>query len=484
MGENRNEVTVMQSPYVTQADKFAKSLRHLADTFLKMEGTREGFSAEEVQEMIRQIEDRVCGSCERREHCTGQNREQIDLLIYELLCAVEKYGTELNVEMKRKLQKSCIQAPRFLRTILDVFQEAKKTLIWNNKMILNREGCAVQLDTFAQMIQHATRELDASIFQDPPLEKKLKMHLKRSGVRMLSSVFFVNLQGRYEIHITGKTEKGVCMTTKKLSEILSDCVGRKMCPASEERPVMSQEYCTVVCVEGPGYYTMQGIAKIGKGCQKISGDSYLMTRLPGGQEAAILSDGMGSGERASRESAMIVDMLEELLKAGFPRQTALSMMNTALVMGREEVCFSTVDMSIFDLYSGECEFIKAGAAPTFIRKREGMEHIYSENLPLGVVPNQQSGEFRRNLESGDVVVMVTDGILDALPSGEQEQLLDLIIGGTSLENPKELAHYILQSVLELTNGEPKDDMTVLVAGIWEMCYSNDTKKENRTKGKS
>ena len=63
-------------------------------------------------------------------------------------------------------------------------------------------------------------------------------------------------------------------------------------------------------------------------------------------------------------------------------------------------------------------------------------------------------------------------------------MLDLIIGGTSLENPKELAHYILQSVLELTNGEPKDDMTVLVAGIWEMCYSNDTKKENRTKGKS
>ncbi|MGN0393670.1 MAG: SpoIIE family protein phosphatase [Bariatricus sp.] len=484
MEENRNEAMVMQSPYVTQADKFAKSLRHLADTFLKMEETREGFDTQEVQDMISRVEDRVCASCERREHCTSQNREQTDLLIYDLLCTVEKYGTELNVEMKRKLQKSCIQAPRFLRTTLEVFQEAKKELMWNNKIVLNREGCAIQLDTFAQLIQHATRELDASIFQDPPLEKKLKMHLKRAGVRMLSSVFFVNPQGRYEIHVTGKTEKGVCMTTKRLSEILSDCVGRKMCPASEERPVLSQEYCTVICVEGPGYYTMQGIAKIGKGCQKISGDSFLMTRLPGGQEAAILSDGMGSGEQASRESAMIVDMLEELLKAGFPRQTALSMMNTALVMGREEVCFSTVDMSIFDLYSGECEFVKAGAAPTFIRKKERIEHIYSENLPLGVVQNQKSGEFRRNMESGDIVVMVTDGILDALPPGEQEKLLDLIIGGTPLENPKELAHYILQSVLELSDGEPKDDMTVLVAGIWEMCYSNDARGENRTKGKS
>ena len=48
----------------------------------------------------------------------------------------------------------------------------------------------------------------------------------------------------------------------------------------------------------------------------------------------ILSDGMGSGERAFRESAMVVEMLEELLTAGFPKETAIQMMNTALVMGR------------------------------------------------------------------------------------------------------------------------------------------------------
>ena len=70
-----------------------------------------------------------------------------------------------------------------------------------------------------------------------------------------------------------------------------------------------------------------------------------------------------------------------------------------------------------------------------------------------------------------MIVMVTDGVLDALPAGEQEHLLDLIIGGTTLENPKELAHYILEKVLELGDEEPADDMTVLVAGIWQMCYS-------------
>ena len=258
---------------------------------------------------------------------------------------------------------------------------------------------------------------------------------------------------------------------RKVAELLSVCTKRRMCPAQNERQVLGQEYETIVCVEGPGYYVLQGVAKMGKNGQKISGDSFLMKTLPGGKEAAILSDGMGSGERALQESGMLVEMLEELLGAGFPVETALSMINTALVMGREEVRFSTVDMSIFDLYNGKCEFVKAGAAVTFLRTKEGMEHIRSESLPLGVIQRQQSEKETRQLESGDVVVMVSDGILDALPSGEQEHLLDLMIGGSLLENPEELANYILDKVLELAAGKAGDDMTVLVAGIWKMCYS-------------
>ena len=88
-----------------------------------------------------------------------------------------------------------------------------------------------------------------------------------------------------------------------------------------------------------------------------------MTDLPGGKKGVALSDGMGSGEDAFKESTMVVEMLEELLDAGFPVKTAIQMMNTALVIGREDVRFCTVDVSLFDLYSGSCEFVKAGAQP-------------------------------------------------------------------------------------------------------------------------
>lgn len=459
---------LIRSPYVVQADRFAMSLKRMADTFLKLEQTKENLNQQEIEEMYEKIVDRVCTKCDRRKECYEKNQEEINRLIYEILETIESYGTELNVETKRNLQRKCVRAPKLLRETLEAFQNQKQMMIWNNKIVENREGCARQLDSFAEVIRQATRELEESIFNDSPLERKIRGQLRKTGIKVLQVLFFMNEDGRYEIHITMKAEKGICVTTRTIARLLTHCSGRRMCAAEDERPVVGQEYSTLVFVEGPKYYTLQGIAKIGKGCQKISGDSFLMTRLPGGQEAMILSDGMGAGEAASKESSMIIEMLEELLRAGFPKETALSMMNTALVMGREEVKFSTIDMACFDLYMGTCKFYKAGAATTFIRGADGMEHVCSESLPLGVVHRQKTEMAQRRLESGDIVVMVSDGVLDALPEGRQEELLDLIIGGTSLENPKELAHYILEKVLELTSGEPKDDMTILVAGIWKI----------------
>ena len=193
-----------------------------------------------------------------------------------------------------------------------------------------------------------------------------------------------------------------------------------------------------------------------------------MADLPGGKKGIALSDGMGSGEEAFRESEMVVDMLEELLEAGFPVKTAIQMMNTALVIGREEVRFSTIDVSLFDLYSGTCEFVKAGASTTFIKRQDTVEKISSTTLPIGVLQDIEIDSVTKELHSGDYVIMVTDGVMDALPIGEQEALLSTFIRDSRIVNPKELAHHILGRVLEWTGEIPVDDMTVLAAGIWKL----------------
>jgi stage II sporulation protein E len=124
-------------------------------------------------------------------------------------------------------------------------------------------------------------------------------------------------------------------------------------------------------------------------------------------------------------------------------------------------------MSVFDLYTGTCEIIKAGASSTFIKRKNEVEHLSSNSLPIGVMHSIDVDVVQRELRDGDFVVMVTDGILDALPVGEQDLVLETIIQGTDMNNPKEIAHHILEQVLNWNDTPPQDDMTVLVVGIWE-----------------
>lgn len=456
------------NPYVIQVDKFVNSLGKLSKVFLDLEEKKTVFSEEALVGMCEKVCDRVCKKCGNYEMCLGRERRNTYDMIWRIFQAVEDYGTELNVEVKRRLQKGCVQAPKFLRTALEVYKEEKQNMLHYQKMAQNREGSAMQLDFFAKTIQHATRELDASIFADEYLEKKIRNRFSRLGIKILTTVFLVTEDGRYEIHITTRASKGQCITTKELAQILSECCGRTMILGKEERTVLGSEYCTITYVEGPRFHTLQGVARIGKGCRRVSGDSFSMLDLPGGKQGVILSDGMGAGEAAYRESMLVVELLEELLNAGFPKETALQMLNTALVIGREEVRFSTIDMSVFDLYSGKCEFVKAGASMTFVKNAKGVECIKSTSLPIGVVTQLELEKEERMLKDGDIVIMVTDGVMDALPVGEQEFLMKMIIEGTQKENPKEIAQHILEQVMECSGEIPLDDMTVLVVGIWSL----------------
>lgn len=462
------EKELFVNPYVIQMDKFAESLKHLSETFLGLEKPRRMMTGDEIEEIFGRVSEKVCENCAQNRLCLVENRQRTQKMVYDILAAAEEYGAELNVELKRSLQKRCIQAPRFLRETLELFQMEKQKIVWNRKMEQNREGCAASMNAFADLIQNTARELGAGICLDEHLQKKVRMQMKKRGIKLLSSVFFMTKQGRYEVHLTVKTQKGQCLPSREAAEALSVCLGRKMLLMKGECPVITEHYSTLVLMEGPVFHTIQGVAKIGKGCDRISGDTFSTTELPGGREGMVLSDGMGSGEAAFRESAMVVDMLEELLTAGFPPETAVRMVNTALVAGREELYFSTVDICIFDLYGGTCELLKSGASTTFIRHGGQVEKICSSTLPLGVLQNLEILHEIRQLGDGDFVVMVTDGVLDCLPVGNQEAMLAAILGGSSINNPGELAHYLLEQVLEMSGNIPADDMTILVSGIWKM----------------
>ena len=175
---------------------------------------------------------------------------------------------------------------------------------------------------------------------------------------------------------------------------------------------------------------------------------------------------MGSGVRAKEESERLMEVLEQYLQAGFRKEIAAAMMNTAVLM-QENTGFTTMDLCEINLYTGVCEFLKTGAAASFLIRDGRVEMVRSMNLPAGVFHRADYQVTKHQLRDGDCVVMISDGMLEALPFDRAEELFATLLGKYRGSNMREFADYIMEHTLRMTGGRCSDDMTVLTMGIWQ-----------------
>ena len=346
--------------------------------------------------------------------------------------------------------------------VLDTAEKMER--LWNTRLMENRAAVAVQLNEMAQIMTDTVEHV-WDTRTDEELEAHLKKKLKAMGLLVHSVLVYSQENKRQEVYLTLHTKRRRCVAVKDIAAALSKLMKKAMMPSRDSRAFVGSEQITLLFVERTNFQVLYGIEKAVKGKEQISGDNFSLYHCREGQFVAALSDGMGSGISAYRESEMVIDLLEQFLEAGFTKETAVRMINSALIVRSDAQVFSTIDMSSLDLYTGVCEFLKVGASTTFIRRENWVETISSTSLPAGVFHKLDLDCTSKKLYDGDMVIMVTDGVMDALPAAHQESLMKDIIMEHSTENPRELAAYILNRVQQYRNQEPSDDMTVLVMGL-------------------
>ena len=341
---------------------------------------------------------------------------------------------------------------------------AKADLLWNTRLCENREAMAVQLTEMAQIMTD-TVEHAWDTKSDEELEEHLKKRLRAMGLSVQSVLVYCEEHRRQEVYLTMSTRRRRCVAVKDIAAALTKLMGKAMMPARDSRAFVGSEKVTVLFVERTNFQVLYGAEKAVKKKEQVSGDNFSLQHCREGQFIGALSDGMGSGIAAYRESELVIDLLEQFLEAGFSKETAVRMINSALLVRSDAQVFSTVDIASLDLYTGVCEFLKVGASTTFIRRDNWVETISSTSLPAGVFHRLEPDCSSRKLYAADMVIMVTDGVLDALPAGHQESMMKDIIMEHDTGNPSELAAYILGRIRQYGEKEPSDDMTVLVMGL-------------------
>ena len=96
-----------------------------------------------------------------------------------------------------------------------------------------------------------------------------------------------------------------------------------------------------------------------------------------------------------------------------------------------------------------------------------MRIVDASSLPAGVISGSGIDCFRTGLRDGDYIIMMSDGVLDALPFYDKEKRMKEIIEGIDERMPQAIAERILNEVYFYDN-KIADDMTVLVTGIWKI----------------
>ena len=289
----------------------------------------------------------------------------------------------------------------------------------------------------------------SEIRPDDEAYRRVRYALVRAGMDQVRIAYALRMGGRMEIMLL-KPEAIAPVTLEKL---VSSACGVPMRACMREGMLSTQAMFEQI----PALSLEIGAALRSRSGEAVTGDSYVSRALPGGRHVLALSDGMGSGVNAMQESRAALEMTVESLRAGYTREQALSVVNALMLMCTGREMYATMDLCLIDLHSGEAAFEKLGACASYVVRSGEVRTIQAHTLPVGVLPEVEAGSLKMTLESGDVVILMSDGVVESYPGGENA--LREAIERLHWLHPQAVGERLIEQCL--IQGEARDDMSVL-----------------------
>ena len=331
-----------------------------------------------------------------------------------------------------------------------------------NTLVESRELISRQFAGISGVIKNLSDEIDSSLHFNEVLEERIFVTLAKNKIDIEQVTVLHNKFGRCEVNIKHPFYHDKKLWNRTVIHTLNSVLGRKM-QADENEKVFI--YNTRFIEEKPLQVSC-GAASAAKGITGESGDSYSFIELKSGHMLLVISDGMGSGVRARNESAAAVDLLENFLESGFDKKLAVNLINSVLALNNSYESFATLDICLIDLYTGDTEFIKLGAAAAYLMRDDKVFFIRSSSLPIGMLKDVEIEVSKKKLYPDDILVMVTDGLAEAASQNRKNWIAGAL-RECHYDNPQEIADYLLLEAKRMSDGEVRDDMTVLAARVLE-----------------
>ena len=219
--------------------------------------------------------------------------------------------------------------------------------------------------------------------------------------------------------------------------------------------------------------------------KEVGGDFYDLLLLPGKRLAVLIGDVSGKGVTAAFHMAQMKGIFHSLMQPNPLAKTDrtqypvpsqfMTQANTALTHCLEKSSFITASLFLIDYENGGFMFARAGHCHTlyYSSNQEKVEYFRSTGLGLGII---RGSGYERHINNqfydyapGDVMVMYTDGIVEARGAGAGgtdeygEDRLMLRLEESYYRTAEEIKTFIIDDLDGFTAGQPMhDDQTLLV----------------------
>lgn len=434
------------------------SFMEISKTFEDMSDKQNNTDMTEVSLLFDTAADRICKNCERAMYCWQTDFNATYTSMFKFLEIMERKGCLQLTDVPSCFADKCVHLLPLITEINRLFEIYKINTTWKSKLQENRELTAQQFKGISGIIKNAADEICNENTFDIIAADEIKDVLNDMGIcaDRVDVVCGKNQKYTIEITVSGCEDINVCR--KRIKPVIKKVMGIKVATPYNLCENKQKGKCKIRFCQIEGFEPTVGVASLPG--DKESGDRHHTDYLSGGKLAVTISDGMGTGHKAALESGVIVNLLGSFLDAGFDKAIAVKLVNSIMVMKSARDAFATVDMCIVDLYTGQIEFIKNGAEPSFIKHKEYTETVRAASLPIGIVPIGDIETFARTLENGSLVVMTSDGVTSTPDDPWIKELVEQI----EIEiPPKELAQLILDEAVKRNkeNNTENDDMTVI-----------------------
>lgn len=457
-------------------EEVSEKLKTISDMFNELMSSQ---NKDEIEENENFIQDFLDNLEELKDNIFYEEISNEDTGIARDICTVLKINDILVdndlVEILKEHNNYVIMRDETIRNDLqEVVKIANRTLKVFQINKAKAEERKSNIETMNQGLKSVTKVIDKcaeeikenKVSEFAKKEQEIEMLLKSKKISIKNCKMKKIKNEKYIVELAldyqdmKVREKDV---TINISDIISKSIGSKVVFQRDRIDEETREYNQVYSSEDK-FVLQVGSAKITKDGSEVSGDCSLQIKLADGKYLLAIADGMGSGEKARECSKVTLRLVKQMLSAGFDKEESVEMINSRMNLSTNSEIYSSLDMSILDLYVGKIEILKSGACNTYIKNKKSIEKIKAESLPVGIVNNIELKSQTIDISDGDIMIMCSDGILEAKDDTKKEWIEEFL-RNVSTNNVQKLADLILAEAIDNSYGIAQDDMTVIVSKI-------------------